>query len=1270
MQYSAAISQQAGVSLDELASYVTVISSVMRVSAETVGQSLKTMFTRFEQVKVGQLFEDDPTTINQVAESLHAVGIELMKDADTFRPLGDVLDELSKKWDTLTVKQQNAIAGTIAGVRQVPQFLTLMENYGDVLVAQGIAADSTGLAMDRYSIYLENVEASSNKLKATWEGMWSDAIDPKAIIGFNNLLIGVMDLIDAFGGLIPVITAVGVALLIMNGPQVALAFRGLLADIGKSITALISMGTTATATGTAVNAAFGIVGIVVGAAILAFNYFNETTEETQQRLEGLRGEVDSLQGSLVRLNKEMTSLGDLGKKFEELKNKTELTNDEQKEFYKLQEDIKSILPDVSGYYDDQGRFILDASVNLQKLIDLKKEEIEIEQKKLDLKTEETLKAEIEAYKKQSESVKRLVDAYNAAQGDMVLDSGVTISGSSIIDIPQLEKDIETAKILNEEYVNHIKQTYYSGNEETKRMALEMLRSFGGAAADLADELETRIPDYATTFLRFFDAKKMGSDVKKVEDAYKSLVDTLSALQTEMKSISELSDKAMMGEISYDDVNKLLEMDEKYIELLTVENGKIKLNTDELRKAAIAKAEKARVDAEAGGASKAELDVLDAYVSQLKRAIPLSREFITTYQNLIDQTGSLMGGEAMSEPFRKLGTSIMEVSEQFRQGKITAKEYFEALNSQTENLNMKEVFGENQAAAQTFFSGTVANAMQSLTQISSMFDAGEMTITGYTEALMELTGVFENIGSMVEDFGSYMGMTAESISSVTSYINGMSSGVADLTNMQELNTLVQQTMYEVTTNGLKANTEDYNNYAISIANAAVEAGYVYEDINGNIYKTSGEIASFLQQDLGNFMNFANGTGQSTGKILEGVVHNIGGMLVEVGKAINNFKGKISITPTVREFKNFPSVLAGLVTGNAFELPVIDLEVGNNLGDAIIAGGNALKGMTFNFDSNVYKEPMDQITDSIGGVGGAYDDLGESIKDANDAATEGAKEQKKALDELEKKIKRVIDIKKKQLKEELDAYKKLIDTRKEALDWEEKLRDFQEEVDEKEKDIATLKNEILELSLDSSEEAVARRLKLEEELQKKLRDLEETQREQSIEEQKKALDEEYENYKDLIEKKIKDLEDLLDKMDSITAESIAELLEKLEELGITVNVETGETTTHHSGLASGPVGNKATGINERFAKLMDGEVVLNNHDMKEYMNKTLPSMLNNPVYSSVGGGFSIEKFMELNIAGNLDNKVLPDIENIVDRAIEKLNEIMRKNGITRNVTQYGS
>jgi len=80
-----------------------------------------------EQIKVGKAFEDDATTINQVAQALDTVNISLMATDDTFRPMGDVLAELAGKWDTLTQKQQNAIAGTIAGKMNARTYSNIWE---------------------------------------------------------------------------------------------------------------------------------------------------------------------------------------------------------------------------------------------------------------------------------------------------------------------------------------------------------------------------------------------------------------------------------------------------------------------------------------------------------------------------------------------------------------------------------------------------------------------------------------------------------------------------------------------------------------------------------------------------------------------------------------------------------------------------------------------------------------------------------------------------------------------------------------------------------------------------------------------------------------------------------------------------------------------------------------------------------------------------------------------------------------------------------------
>ena len=115
LQRSSNSAQQAGVSFEELASYITVVSSVTRKSAESIGESFKTMFARMQTIKMGQMWEDDTTKISDVENALSLAKISIFDANKEFRDMSDVLDELAPKWDTLGSKEQSAIAQAVAG---------------------------------------------------------------------------------------------------------------------------------------------------------------------------------------------------------------------------------------------------------------------------------------------------------------------------------------------------------------------------------------------------------------------------------------------------------------------------------------------------------------------------------------------------------------------------------------------------------------------------------------------------------------------------------------------------------------------------------------------------------------------------------------------------------------------------------------------------------------------------------------------------------------------------------------------------------------------------------------------------------------------------------------------------------------------------------------------------------------------------------------------------------------------------------------------------
>jgi len=212
MKFSSNSAQQAGVDFNHLAAYITVVSSTTRQSSETIGQAFKTMFARFTDIKAGKI-DEDGLGINNVETALARVNISLRDSKNSFRDIQDVIKDVSDKWSSLSEVEQDNIAKSIAGVRQKEQFLVLMTNQQKIQQALNIEEKSSNLAKERYAIYLKSIEASQNKLTASWEAMVSSAATKDMITSFYNGATAVLDMVNALGG-IPTILKIAIPLLI------------------------------------------------------------------------------------------------------------------------------------------------------------------------------------------------------------------------------------------------------------------------------------------------------------------------------------------------------------------------------------------------------------------------------------------------------------------------------------------------------------------------------------------------------------------------------------------------------------------------------------------------------------------------------------------------------------------------------------------------------------------------------------------------------------------------------------------------------------------------------------------------------------------------------------------------------------------------------------------------------------------------------------------------------------------------------------------------
>lgn len=196
MSKTANSARLAGVEMDTLLGYLAAVGEVTQQDMASVGNAFKTMFARYSNVKLGRLVDDEGESLNDYETVLKRVGISLRDNTGSFRDFDDVLDDVQAKWSSLTEVEQSAIGAALGATRQKENVLTLMENYGNAMEYAGISAESAGTAMEKYDAYSQGIEASSAKLKATFESMSTNLLNSDSVVMLTDLANAVLKLVD------------------------------------------------------------------------------------------------------------------------------------------------------------------------------------------------------------------------------------------------------------------------------------------------------------------------------------------------------------------------------------------------------------------------------------------------------------------------------------------------------------------------------------------------------------------------------------------------------------------------------------------------------------------------------------------------------------------------------------------------------------------------------------------------------------------------------------------------------------------------------------------------------------------------------------------------------------------------------------------------------------------------------------------------------------------------------------------------------------------
>lgn len=205
----------AGVSLEKTSAIIATIKDVTQDSDESIGTAMKSILSRMNQIKAGKFIDAETgESLNDTEKVLKKIGVSMRDNTGMFRDSEGVLDDIAKKWKTLDSNSQKAIGTAIAGTHQMNKFLSMMDNWGKVEKLTNVAYNSEGTAQKKFQDnYLNSLEAKTNQLKSSLEGLSTSLISDdmyagfldgsKAIVDFvdkTNLLKGALAGLGTFGG--------------------------------------------------------------------------------------------------------------------------------------------------------------------------------------------------------------------------------------------------------------------------------------------------------------------------------------------------------------------------------------------------------------------------------------------------------------------------------------------------------------------------------------------------------------------------------------------------------------------------------------------------------------------------------------------------------------------------------------------------------------------------------------------------------------------------------------------------------------------------------------------------------------------------------------------------------------------------------------------------------------------------------------------------------------------------------------------------------------
>ncbi len=458
IQKSGSAARLGNISMQELASMAAVVSESTRESADTIGNSLKTIFSKFQQVnEIGEVNDE----YGKVIKTLKNLGIAVENvTTGQLLPVSEILKTTGEDWNKYSENTQRAIATTL-GIRQFNRFSSLMEGFSSsigetsrYIEIYDEALNASGETNKQYVVYLDSVAAANNRAKASFEKMFINALNSDTIKMFYDLSASITQSIDKIGLLNTTVFALSNIILIANKSYRSFITSLIAYDsvtktttlntgiLSGAITSLKVSMDLAKISALAMQAALTLgLAVAITAIVSGISKWATNMAEAKRKQEEL---IQSTMAHAQGLEDEINKLETLNKKYKDLSEQKKQGLDVDDELLSVQQELASISNELITGIDKEGKSISDNIGLTDKLIAKKKELYNQEIEAVKFKASQELPS---IRKQQQELEDELKEIHNKLKsGDT--EKVITIRGTtSEIDISN-ELNVRRLEIVN------------------------------------------------------------------------------------------------------------------------------------------------------------------------------------------------------------------------------------------------------------------------------------------------------------------------------------------------------------------------------------------------------------------------------------------------------------------------------------------------------------------------------------------------------------------------------------------------------------------------------------------------------------------------------------------------------------------------------------------------------------------------------------------------------------------------------------------------------